>query len=113
MNNYPETHWKLSVIAFLAMMTLYSHKLFLIQAFGKQFKWDLQSNSANLMVEILPLHAWKIYPFNKIDHTGHHSPSPIKTHLIHKQFIKNCLFQMHINILDYLAHLRWATTGHT
>lgn len=40
------------------------------------------------MAEILKLHAWEIYPFNKIDHTGHHSPSPIKTHLIHKQFIK-------------------------
>ena len=73
---------------FGAMMTLYYHKLFLIQAFGKQFKWDLQCNGANLVAEILKLHAWEIYPFNKIDHTGHHSPSPIKTHLIHKQFIK-------------------------
>lgn len=80
--------WKVICHGVLAKMILSYHKLFLTQAFGKQFKWGLQQNSANLMVEILKLHAWKIYPFNKIDHTGHHSASPIKTHLIHKQFMK-------------------------
>lgn len=83
--------WKVICHGVLAKMILSYHKLFLTQAFGKQFKWGLQQNSANLMVEILKLHAWKIYPFNKIDHTGHHSASPIKTHLIHKQFMKKNL----------------------
>lgn len=44
--------WKVICHRSLVLMTLHYHKLFLIQASGKRFKWTLRRNSANLVADI-------------------------------------------------------------